>query len=261
MLTLKLTTPLMGSNVKSVAHSEILALQKELKKHGYFKGPIDGVYGPLTAQAVYRAKFYLGYAKPDNTNADSFWKLLTGTAKPTTAQVKLAAKRKREAAAKAAATPIGAKALKYLIQRTGLKEHPAGSNRCEVSVWYGLIGPWCAMTGMWAYEHVGSKVFNKANGKRYGWAYVPNIVHDARNGAHGLVLTHDPKPGCGIAYDWTHNGVADHWGTFEKWISRNKGTFYAREGNTAVGNDSNGGQLMRRARTLTQVQAFIKTGG
>jgi hypothetical protein len=34
------------------------------------------------------------------------------------------------------------------------------------------------------------------------------------------------------------------------------GRFRADEGNTAVGNDSNGGQVMRRDRTLGQVDGF-----
>lgn len=262
MITLKLTSPLMGTNKHSEAHIETIALQTALKSRGWYDRPVDGVYGSYTAQAVKRAKFYLGYVKPDNANNIQFWNLLTGKAEPTLAQVKLAMARRKAADKAAKAVPLGEKALKFLINKTGITEHPANSNRCVVSEWYGLIGPWCAMTGMWAYDSVGSKVFNKVNGHKYNWAYVPNIVNDARNGHHGLMLTHDPKPGDGVCYDWPgeSKGVADHYGTFEKWISKRNGTFYAREGNTAVGNDSNGGKLMQRSRTTSTVVCFVRIG-
>lgn len=262
MLTLKLTTPLMGSHSASVRR-EVRALQVALRKGGYLKTKADGIYGPMTAQAVYRAKFWMGYPKPDTASGEEFWNLLTHRMKPTTVQAKLALARKQDAKKKAAKTPIPLKALEILIKNTGMKEHPAGSNISTVSKWYGLTGPWCAMTGIWAYALAGSKVFTKANGHKYNWAYVPNIVADARRGVHGLTLLHEPTPGCGVCYDWPgeSKGIADHYGTFEKWISKRNGTFYAREGNTAVGNDSNGGELMQRERSVSLVQAFVKIGG
>lgn len=256
MITLKLTTPLMGAHNAKV-REEVLALQNALIAHGYLHAPKDGVYGPMTAQAVYRAKYHLGYPKPDHASGEQFWNLLTGRDKPNKLFVALALKRRKAAEKKASQTPQRVQALNFLISKTGLKEHPAGSNRCVVSDWYGLIGPWCAMTGMWAFDHVGNKTFTRANGHKYGWAYVPNIVADARRGVHGLTLTHNPLPGHGVAYDWQSDKVADHWGTFERWINRGAGTFYAREGNTAVGNDSNGGELMQRERSTSLVQAFV----
>ena len=56
---LHLASPLMtGADVK--------ALQKLLNEDGYGKGlDADGEYGPMTAQAVYRAQFWLGFPRPD----------------------------------------------------------------------------------------------------------------------------------------------------------------------------------------------------
>jgi len=47
-------------------------------------------------------------------------------------------------------------------------------------------------------------------------------------------------------FDWNKDGRYDHTGLFVKWID--KDTFETIEGNTAIGNDSNGGQVMKRRR-------------
>jgi hypothetical protein len=37
-------------------------------------------------------------------------------------------------------------------------------------------------------------------------------------------------------------------------------SFQAIEGNTGMGNDSNGGEVMRRQRLVSQVVAFVRVG-
>lgn len=245
--TLHLTSPLMhGDDVK--------VLQARLKRNGFLKDPTDGEYGVLTAQAVYRAKFWLGYRKPDQSAGRLLLDYLAGTKKTTAAMQRTAATRKRKQKAK----PLRVKALANLTKHLGQKESPYGSNRVTwASLWYGVIGPWCAMSVTRAYVDAGSKAF--AKGKRY--AYVPYIVGDARAGRNNLTVTLHPEPGDLVCYDWQHDGIADHVGLFEKWIAGAEGTeFHAIEGNTAVGNDSNGGEVMRRVRRRSLVQAFVHVG-
>lgn len=67
---------------------DVAELQRLLKLHA------DGIYGHATAQAVYRAKFRLGYAKPDGIAGDVLHAYLTGKRKPTAAMKKTAAKRR-----------------------------------------------------------------------------------------------------------------------------------------------------------------------
>lgn len=243
--TLHLTTPLMrGDDVKM--------LQARLQRHGFLKDPADGEYGILTAQAVYRAKFWLGYTKPDQVAAALLMSYLGDTRKPTATMVKRAAARKRRQSME----PLRLKALENLKAHLGEKEHPAGSNRIAwASEWYGVIGPWCAMSVTRAYVDAGSLSFRR--GQRY--AYVPFIVHDARAGMNSLTVTNHPQPGDLVCYDWEHNGVADHVGLFERWVVEGR-TFSAVEGNTGIGNDSNGGQVMRRDRSRALVQAFVHVG-
>jgi hypothetical protein len=76
-----------------------------------------------------------------------------------------------------------------------------------------------------------------------------------------MAVTSNPLPGDLVCYDWEGNGVADHVGLFEAWTDKSAGKFTAIEGNTAVGNDSNGGKVMRRDRTRSNVQAFVHVAG
>lgn len=76
MATLHLTNPLTkGSHVREA--------QERLKNHHYFKGTVDGVFGPATGRACHRAKYDLGYRKKDikPTYGDPLDGLLKGTIK------------------------------------------------------------------------------------------------------------------------------------------------------------------------------------
>ena len=246
MKTLKLTSPYMRG-------PEVKVMQAAIKKKGWLKGAVDGVYGPLSAQSAYRSKYWLGYMKLDQTAGDTLLAYLTGKKKPTEAMQKRAAARRKAAATK----PIRQKALDWLKTKLGDKEHPAGSNRVPwASEWYGLIGPWCAMAVTRAYVEAGSQAFKRTS--RY--AYVPYMVNDAHAGHNNLALTNEPKPGDLVMYDWDDDGIADHVGLFERWKDKANGVFTAIEGNTAVGNDSNGGECMRRERRRSQVRCFAHVG-
>jgi hypothetical protein len=125
----------------------------------------------------------------------------------------------------------------------GVKESPPNSNQCKYTDWYGMVGPWCAMFCTWAYVLSGD---SPSFVKGVNYAYVPYIVSDARAKRNGLSVTNDPIPGDLVCFDWHWDGVFDHVGFFEKWTGGR--TFNAVEGNTAVGNDSDGGEVMRRSR-------------
>ena len=136
--------------------------------------------------------------------------------------------------------------LDKAITQIGTKENPANSNRCLYTSWYGIVGPWCAMFATWCYETEGdSPAFVK--GSRF--AYVPYIVSDAQNNRYGLNITSSPIPGDLVCYDWDGSEY-DHVGLFE---SGNSSTWKAVEGNTSTSNNSNGGEVMRRDRSRSQM--------
>ena len=137
-------------------------------------------------------------------------------------------------------------ALTRAKQFLGYRESPPGTNGNMFGAWYGInYEPWCLIFVSYCYEtgtDGGSPAF--AAGAR--WSYVPTIVDDARAGRYGLAVTHDPKPGDVVCYDWHKDYLYDHAGLFEGWTGPS--TFTAIEGNTSVSSDSNGGQVMRRIR-------------
>lgn len=143
-----------------------------------------------------------------------------------------------------------AKAKSYL----GYKESPPGTNGNMFGAWYGMnYEPWCAMFVSYCYEHAGgSPSFQQ--GQRY--SYVPYIVDDARNNRNGLTRTSSPIPGDLVCYDWSRDGVYDHVGLFEQGTSF---SWNAVEGNTSTSNNSNGGQVMRRARAASDANVtFVR---
>jgi hypothetical protein len=220
----------------------------------FHRGQVDGVFGEETGRSCIRAKFWLGYPTKELTPKygpflDAY---LHGTQQPDEAMLKRQALREK----KAAETPLRMKALKEAKKHIGVKESPPESNIVLFSKWYGVTGPWCAMYTTYCYVKAGSK--GHVRGSR--WAYVPYIVADARAGRHGLQVTRDPKPGDLVCFDWD-GGVADHVGLFQEWLAGAEGSeFRTCEGNTSVGNDSNGGEVMERTRRIAQVECFVRVG-
>lgn len=254
MRTLSVTSPLTHNDHVKEAQKKLAG--DNVFKANYKPGEIDGQFGEGTGRACKRAKYWLGYPlkemKPIYGEVINDY--LSGKKKlPPTYRT-----RRNDRLKASQVTPIRDKALHVAVTNLGYKESPPGSNMTKFGAWYGLNhAPWCAMFVTFCYVQVNSKAF--AKGSRY--AYVPYIVANARAGRYNIAITHDPLPGDLVCYDWEGNGVADHVGLFEKWLNKAQGTFQAVEGNTSVGNDSNGGEVMRRERKRSQVQAFVHVGG
>lgn len=139
----------------------------------------------------------------------------------------------------------------------GVKENPAGSNRQPYGRWYGLDGvAWCAIFGAWVLAKSGWGDPRDVYGTgREGWQYTPGILALARGrGIAGPASS--AQPGDGVLFNFPGgDSRADHYGTVEK----NTGSgLVCIEGNTALGNDSNGGAVLRRGRSYSQVAAIIK---
>jgi peptidoglycan hydrolase-like protein with peptidoglycan-binding domain len=241
--TLVLTSPHMtGDDVKYA--------QRVLKKHGgYYQGKATGEYDPLTAQAAYRAQYWMGYATPKQTFGTSLEKLLLGLAKPSAAQKKRIAERKKAASQK----PLREKALAAMGKFVGLTEQPAGSNNVpEINGWWGGGNvAWCARTVSKAYITAGSKAF--VRGRNY--EYVPTIVGDARAGRNNLTVTLEPQPGDLVCFDWDGSNFRtgeNHVGMF---LSGTAKSFKTIEGNV----DSCCGFHDRTSRSAAHV-VFVHVG-
>jgi hypothetical protein len=145
-------------------------------------------------------------------------------------------------------------ALDKATSQLGTKESPPNSNRVLYSDWYGMVGPWCAMFVTWCYETSGDSP-SFVRGQRF--AYVPYVLDAARNLQNGLQVVSDAIPGDLVLYNWD-GGEYDHIGIFQMWIPQSS-SFYAIEGNTSQSSDSNGGEVMRRQRSLSgQATTFVR---
>jgi hypothetical protein len=149
------------------------------------------------------------------------------------------------------------RALKVALGELGVKEHPAGSNDGpRVHEYQRVTGafraPWCASFVAWSFERVGHGLSG------FNTAYVPSYVEAAKAGRNRLraVKAADARPGDLVCFDWQGDGTCDHIGILNSRVIGNK--FTSVEGNTSVGNDSNGGEVMLRERLLGNVGCFIR---
>jgi hypothetical protein len=219
----------------------------------------EGVYDVKTAAATKRAKFLLGYPtdKINETFGDTLELFLRREAPSKKLPLLYRQRRRNRVAAIAASKDVGLAALAEAKRWLGTKETPPNSNVAKpFGPWYnGYVGPWCAVFVSYCLEKAGFKHTDPGSAR---WAYCPYMVNDARAQRNGLraIPASAVEPGDIVLYDWD-GGVADHVGFFEEWIVRGS-TFHAIEGNTAVGNDSNGGEVMRRVRSVSQVEQFAQ---
>lgn len=153
-----------------------------------------------------------------------------------------------------------AKIIELATKEIGYTEDPPGSNKTKYGAEFGFDGvQWCCIFYMHILKHssnvipYGPHAYNKN-----GYASVPGYYIDHKNGS-----TSDPQPGDAVIFDWekgkqaSGDWTSDHIGIFKEWIDKKAGTFFTIEGNTSVGNQSNGGAVMLRQRNLAFVQAFI----
>ena len=235
---LHLTSPQMGG-------VDVLEVQQKLSALGYAPGKLDGIFGTATAAAVQ------AFQRDNNLEID-------GVVGPKTRAVL------SEAPTPAHPTPIvrkassiGRLALAVSLQEIGQKESPANSNKNKYGKWFGVDGvAWCNIFVSYCFlngaQYTICSGFKSAGVYAKGCTYVPTT--EAWLKAAGMWKGRtEPLPGDIAIYNWD-GGVPDHIGIVEEYLGG--GRFNAIEGNTAVGNDSNGGQVMRRLRYMSTVNGF-----
>ena len=232
--TLHVTSPLTRG-------PDVLDIQRHLDRLGYAVGALDGAYGVATASAVraFQRDHGLevdGVVGPKTSRALAAAQLGDGSHDP---------------------SPIGLRALKEARRHVGTKESPPNSNRTSFGRWFGVDGvKWCNVFVSYCFAVGGG--YTICAGMRgagiypKGCTYVPTTEAWLR--ATGMwVGRAAPRPGDIAIFNWD-GGVPDHIGIVEEYLG--DGRFSSIEGNTSVGNQSDGGAVMRRTRALTQVNGF-----
>lgn len=129
--------------------------------------------------------------------------------------------------------PRAEDAIAFMASKEGLAETPAGSNHNEITEWYGMDGPWCAMTVSRALSVAGFTsngddvvVPGVRQTTSKGWAYVPYMLNDFRDAGRA---DKQPRPGDLVIFDWEGDGLVDHVGMVEKVEA--DGSVWTYEGN------------------------------
>lgn len=152
------------------------------------------------------------------------------------------------------AKDIMTKAISYL----NTKESPANSNNVIFNTHYygkavtGSAYPWCC-TYVWDIFRLAGASDLFYGGKKT--AYCPTVETWGKSNK----LTVDKSKGKYadiVLFDFTGRGISGHIGFI---VQKNSdGTYKTLEGNTAVGNDSNGGCVMYRTRSRSSIRCIIR---
>lgn len=129
----------------------------------------------------------------------------------------------------------------------GVLETPAGSNRQKYGEAYGLNGAaWCMIFVWWVFREAGFNLKKTASCTELSNAYR----------AAGQWVTKDLKPGDIAMFDFSGRKTkTEHCGIV---VEVNAGSIVTIEGNTAAGNDCNGGAVMRRTRKMELVSGACR---
>lgn len=243
--SLRVITPHMrGQRVKDAQY--LLKGNNRFKGLATYKdGKLDGEYGPLTAQATKRAKYWLGYPSTaiDGVFGQTIYEYLrTEHWRPLPKSYQ---DRRDSRLASVAITPC-AKAFAEAEKHIGYKETPV--NHTMFGKWYGLDGyPWCAMFESWC--------FDKTGWKRFHYAAVEQIYYSALANRNQLYIVRTPKQGDIVGYGFGGDSFA-HTAFFDHWI--NSTTFVDLGGNTGPEDISNGGMVLKQNRSTSLVHFYAR---
>lgn len=148
------------------------------------------------------------------------------------------------------------KIISMAASQIGVKENPANSNNVKYNTEYygrevrGSDYPWCCAFVWWVFKACGaSKLFY--GGKKT--AYCPAVENYYKQQGKWF---ESGKPGDMVLFDFAVKGIAGHIGIIEKVNS--DGSYTTIEGNTCLGNDTNGGAVMRRIRYKSSIRGFAR---
>ena len=148
------------------------------------------------------------------------------------------------------------KVLEIANKYIGLTEKPANSNKIIFNTVYygkevsGSAYPWCAVFMWYIFREAGASELYCGGQK---CAYTPSIAnyYKSVNRVH-----YTPKVGDLVLYKFPGSNRINHVGIVEKVLAPNK--IQTIEGNTSIGNNSNGGAVMRRTRVTTYVVCYCR---
>ena len=146
----------------------------------------------------------------------------------------------------------------------GTKEQPRGSNKVKYNTAYygreisGSAYPWCCAFIWWLFRECGASPLFFGGKKTASCTTLMEFYKK-----QGQFSKKDAKVGSLVFYNWGKGTTAKHIGIVTE---VGNGYIKAIEGNTGIGNDSNGGEVMERTRYASQILGYAypyesETGG
>lgn len=143
-------------------------------------------------------------------------------------------------------------AKKYI----SVTEYPPNSNKVIFNTAYygkevsGSAYPWCAVFIWYIFKEAGASDLFCGGGK---YAYTPSIANYYKQRGQSYQT---PKVGDLVLFKFPGSNRINHIGIVEKVLASNR--IQTIEGNTSVGNNANGGAVMRRTRATTYVSCYCR---
>lgn len=134
--------------------------------------------------------------------------------------------------------------LEVAISQIGYTEYPPDSNRTKYGEWYGLNGqPWCMIFVQWCFDQAGTPL-------PYRTASCSGLLDWYQRNQPKCIVS-QAKPNDIVIYSFGHTGIVE---------SATANTVTAIEGNTTTsgGSEWNGGEVARKTRSVSTVQAYIR---
>lgn len=136
----------------------------------------------------------------------------------------------------------------------GVLESPSGSNCVKYNTAYygssvrGGVYPWCMAFVWWVFREAGFNLYKTAS--------CSGLVNRYKAFSPSQVVKEDYAPGDIVFYDFSGNRKkTEHCGIV---LSVKGDTLTTIEGNTSTGNESNGGAVMKRTRSVKLVTCAVR---
>lgn len=135
----------------------------------------------------------------------------------------------------------------------GVKENPAGSNKVKYNTAYygrevsGSNYPWCCAFVWWLFKECDASDMFYGGKKTASCTTLMNYYKKKDQ------FSTTPKVGSLVFFNWGKGSTAKHIGIVTAITTTGVKTI---EGNTAIGNDSNGGEVMERTRDASDILGY-----
>lgn len=132
----------------------------------------------------------------------------------------------------------------------GIKESPAGSNKCKYTQDYGVVTAWCVIFIWWCFRQAGMSAL-LYDGKKVCSCSVLRKWAQTK----GQWISSGYRPGDLLMYNFSGGKSPQHIGIC---VAVSGKTITAIEGNTGIGNEANGGQVQQRTRSINLIVGAVR---